>query len=270
MIVSVTRIAAHLLGGLILLAGCGPMAEAPADSESVYWSPPALAEDAGPIPDGRVVIGNMVDFMGSHDELAAEALLTYEAVQESGQKLHFDLLHRIALRKPDNRMVWVTLRDDGTTEKGWIAEGEFTMLKQPGNIYAQVDGPVAVPQIVEMLTGDYGIDVPFEDLVGGRAADLWLGEDVASIMYVGEAFIGGQWTDQVAIRKTGVDFEIWVAKGDAPYPAKIAAVFTETKGRPSFVFTFRKYSTVLPPSASLDLDIPDDAERVDIGPVVNH
>lgn len=253
---------------MVFLAGCTPMADTPAGSESDFWNPPALAEDAGPIPDGRAIIGKMVEFMASHDELAAEALLTYEAVQESGQKLHFDLLHRIAVRKSEKKLYWTTLRDDGTTDQGWITNGEFTLIKRPANIYAQIDGPVAIPEMVTMLTEEYGIDVPFEDVISGDASDLWLGDEITEITYVGEAFIGGRWTDQVAIRKPGMDIEIWVVKGDAPYPAKIAAVFTEIEGLPSYVLKFQKYSTVLPTSESINLEIPEDAERVDLSPVV--
>ena len=89
-------------------------------------------------------------------------------------------------------------------------------------------------------------------------------------MFVGEAFIGGQWTDQVAIRRPGVDIEIWVTQGDEPRPARIAAVFTETDGMPGYVAHFLKYSTVLPDSESIDLKIPDDAERIDVAPIVEY
>lgn len=54
-----------------------------------------------------------------HQEVAAEALATYEAVQESDQKIHFDLLQRIALRKPD-KLLWVTLRDNATVDRAWL------------------------------------------------------------------------------------------------------------------------------------------------------
>jgi hypothetical protein len=257
-----------LVAALVLLAGCAPMSDAPEDSNSDFWNPPALAEDAGDLPEGRAVIERMLEFMRSHDELAAEALLTYQAVQASGQKLHFDLLQRIAFRKADRKLLWTTLRDDGTTDHGWIANGEFTMIKQPANIYGQIKGPVAVSEMITMLTDEYGINVPFEDLLGDQATELWLGEEVTSVVYVGEAFIGGRWTDQIAIRKPGLDFELWVTKGAEPYPARIAAVLTDSEGMPSYVFDFHKYSTVLPPSESIDLEIPEDARRVDVAPIV--
>ena len=263
-----TRRTSSFLALTLTLAGCTSLAQAPDGSELDYWNPPALAEETGAVPDGRSVVGRMVEFMSSHDDLAAEALLTYEALQESGQKLHFDLLHRIAFRKSEGKLLWQTLRDDGTRDTGWIAAGEFTMVKQPANVFARIQGPVAVPQMVMMLTDEYGIDVPFEDLISGNAADLWLGDEVTSVAYVGEAFIGRHWTDHVAIRKPGLDLEVWVAQGEAPYPAKIAATLTETEELLSFVFLFREFSTVLSSPEALILTIPDDARRVDLAPVV--
>ena len=69
-----------------LLVGCG----APAPAEDDVWTPPALADDVGELPEGREVVQRMVDFMQGNQELAVEARVTYESVQESGQKLQFD------------------------------------------------------------------------------------------------------------------------------------------------------------------------------------
>lgn len=264
------RTAHSLLVLSTIMAGCTSVAVPLDNSESAYWNPPALAEDEGELPDGRAVIQRMLEFMGSHDALAVEALLTYEAVQADGQKLHFDLLHQVAFRKNENKLLWRTLKDDGTFDVGWVANGMFTMIKQPANIYARIHGPVAVPEMVAMLTDEYGIDVPFEDLIGGQAAEHWLGQEVTSVSYVGEAFIGGRWTDQIAIRKPGLDLEIWVAKGDASYPARIAATFIEAEGAVSYILEFRKYSTTPLSRESVDLEIPEDARRVDLAPVVLH
>jgi len=65
------------------------------------WMPSALSEDDGELPDAREVVQRMVDLLKSTTELSLEARVTYEAVQESGQNLQFDMLQRIAIRKPD-------------------------------------------------------------------------------------------------------------------------------------------------------------------------
>ena len=87
--------------------------------------------------------------------------------------------------------------------------------------------------------------------------------------YVGEAWVNGRWTDHVAIRRPGVDIQIWVRQDD-PFPAKVAIVFTEDEGMPSHTARFSKWSTTLPADPSLFQFIPSqEAERIDVVPVID-
>ena len=183
-----------------LLVGCG----APAPAEDDVWTPPALADDVGELPEGREVVQRMVDFMQSNQELAVEARVTYESVQESGQKLQFDMLQRVAMRKPD-QLFWVTLRDDATQDRAWYDKGRFRVVRQPANMWGEIRLPGGIAEAVQELVANYMITVPFPDLLSSDPQELWLGDDVTSIWYVGEAWVDGRWTDHVAIRKPGAD-----------------------------------------------------------------
>jgi len=122
--------------------------------------------------------------------------------------------------------------------------------------------------MVQELVDDYRVDVPFPDILSGDPQDLWLGDDVTSIWYVGEAWVNGQWTDHVAIRKPGIDVEIWVQKGD-PFMAKMAIVFTEEEGMPGYTARFSRWSSTLPADPSLfEFTPPEGAERIDVVPVI--
>jgi hypothetical protein len=250
----------------IMLAGCVAVDQSPGGSQSEYWNPPSLEADAE-MPEARDVVKRMIEFMGGHDEMSAEVLLTYQAIQESGQRLHFDYVQRVAVSRSQSRMLWKTLRDDGSSDMGWIANGEFVLVKQPANLYARLEGPDSIQEMAEMLAVDYEIDVPLEDIVTGTARS-WSGDEVVEMIYVGEAFVKGRWTDHVAIRKADVDVELWIRKGDEPYPARIVAIHTGIEGNPGWVMEFRTISNTLPPAETLDVEIPEDAERVEIVPVV--
>jgi hypothetical protein len=230
------------------------------------WTPPALPAETAEAPDGRDVINRLAAFMSGNSLLMTEALVSYEAVQESGQKFHFDLLQRVAIRKPD-KVFWMTLRDDGTADKAWLTNGTFTMLKQPANIWGRVDGPTTIPAMVERLSTEYDLDVPFPDILIGDPKDLFLSDDVTAVEYVGEAWVEGHWTDHIAVRKPGVDYEIWVRKGDQPFPAKVAIVLTEEEGRPLYSARFRKWATAIPDSIDLKFTPPEGSERIEVAPV---
>jgi hypothetical protein len=243
-----------------LMAGCQ------SGAEETAWVPPPLADQDAIPSDGREVLDRHVDFLESQDELAVEAFVTYEAVQESGQKLQFNLLQRIALRKPD-KLYWRTLRDDATVDTAWFSNGRFTMLKAPDDVWGQVDGPEKISEMVLFLAEEYEVDVPFQDLLAGNARDLWLSEEVTSVTYVGEAWVEGDWTDHVAIRKPGVDIQFWVRKGPDPFLNQLVVVFTEEEGQPQYSARFRKWATTVPDAELFEVSLPEGAEKIEVVPV---
>ena len=233
-----------------------------------HWAPPAPPRSAEDLVDGRTVVQEAVDFMNGHKELAFEALVTYGAVQEDGQKIHFDMLQKLALSLPD-RLYWTTLFDDGSTHQAWCNRGEFTLVKQPANVWGRITVPPVIADAVTRISTEYNLDVPFVDILSGDPTELWLGEDVLAVDYVGPAWIGGYWTDHVAIRKPGVDFELWFRQGDQPFPVKIELVYTDAPQLPSYSARFKAWSTDLAGGSIPEFTPPAEGEQVEVVPVVD-
>lgn len=260
-------------GVLVMASGCAPSSgpepdDTAAGVESSDWTPPPLTDAESDLPDPVAVVRRTAEFMRSQPELLMEAMVTFGAPQESGQMLHFDVLERLAVRRPD-KLAWVTLNDDGTVDRGWLSDGEFTLLKQPLNMWGSVSVPSAIPEAVDRLVGEYDMDVPFEDLLAVDPAERWVGEGATSVEYIGEEWVHGSWTDHVAMRKPGFDLEMWIRRGAEPFPAKIMVVLTAEEGMPSYVARFRRWSTTLPDGdATFEFTPPADAQRVDVAPVV--
>jgi len=83
-------------------------------TEKANWTPPARPETVDHDIDSRIIIERALAFMEGHQELAFEALVTYGAIQEDGQKIHFDILQRVAVRRPE-QLYWMTVFDDAST-----------------------------------------------------------------------------------------------------------------------------------------------------------
>ena len=257
-----------MLAAVVGITGCGQESQVSQESVDRSWAPPALTDEDWVEPDARVVVQRTVDFTSAQQELMTEALVSYEAVQESGQKLRFDLLQRLAAQKPD-KLHWVTLNDDGTTDSAWFSDGQFTLLRQPANVWGRVRVPHTIPGMVDRLVEVYDLDVPFGDILSGDMNELWLGEDVTEVWWVGEAWVEGFWTDHVAIRKPGADIELWVRKGNEPFLAKMAVTFTEQEGQPVYTARFQEWATsVSGDIAEFSFTPPPDAEQVEVVPVV--
>lgn len=251
-----------LLAPTLSYAGTSEVAGA---NEKV-WSPSALSGESRDLPNARAVVRRAIDFMRSHPRVAFEALSTYEVVQKNGQKLQFDMLQRVALEQP-KRLFWVTLHDDASRDSAWCDTGTFTFLREPANIWARVRTPPTVAAAVSKIAADYNIVIPFVDLLSGDLDDLWLGDAVESVDYIGEAWAEGQWTDHVAIRKAGVDTQLWFRQGDEPFPVKIAIVRTAERGQPGFWARFRRWATDLPDGSIPKFEPPENSERVELVPV---
>lgn len=252
---------------LTWLTACGQNQPAPAVEavEHGVWSPPPLTGEVGDLPDAREVVRRAIDFIQSHDRLGFEVIATYEVLQESGQKLEFDMLQRVALEQP-RRLYWVTLNDDATTETAWCEGGTFTMIRQPANVWGRVTVPPSLPEAISRITNEYGVSVPFVDLLSGDAAELWLGDGVEWVDYIGEAWAEGHWTDHVALRTPAADVQLWFRKGDEPFPVKMAIVRTDDEALPAFSARFREWKTQIPDGTIPAFDPPEGSERLEIVP----
>jgi len=238
-------------------------------TEKANWTPPARPETVDHDIDSRIIIERALAFMEGHQELAFEALVTYGAIQEDGQKIHFDILQRVAVRRPE-QLYWMTVFDDASTHMAWCNRGEFTLLKQPANIWGRIIVPPSISDAVSRISNEYDIDVPFVDLLAGNSAELWLGDDVLSVDYVDPAWIDGLWTDHIAIRKPGVDIELWFRQGDEPFPVKVELVYTTEPQMPGYSARFNKWSTKVPDGAIPKFEAPTGSEQVEVVPDIGN
>jgi len=228
--------------------------------------PPA---GGGPMPSADEVLEAMVALMESQRDLAVDAHITYEVLQDSGQLLSFQTVQYLAVRKPD-LLAWTTVRDNATVDEVWFADGVFTMLKHPENFYGQVnDLPVEIPAAVDNLVDGYGIFVPFSDLISGHARLIFI-EESDSKMYVGEAWIRGQWTHHLALRGGDFDVELWVSAQGDPVPLRMGIRWKNEEGHPSFTARFHNWDLApIFDDTTFSTDLPENAERVTMVPIVD-
>ncbi len=262
-----------IAGVFVFTAGCTPAGgpesgDSGAEVISADWSPPPLPEGSADPSDPGALLSKAAEFIKSQPQLGIEAMVTFGALQESGQTLHFDVLEWLAIQRPD-KLAWVTLSDNGTVEQGWLLDGQFTLLKQPVNMWGSVRAPGAIPAAVDRLVDEYDLDVPFEDLLSADLAQRWGGDGQSTLTYVGEEWMQGAWTDHVAMQRPGVDFEIWIRQGPEPFPAKMMVTLTGQEGAPTWVARFRTWSTTLPEGdATFEFTAPADAQKVEVAPVI--
>jgi hypothetical protein len=246
------------LGVLTLGSGCRQDAGPPL----AFTEAP---DDQGPL-EPEELLTRMAAFMAAHGDYSFEALVTYQSLQESGQTLHFDMRQRVAVSQPD-RLFWSTLEDDAHSDTVWYSAGRFSMLKQPDGIYGQIDVPATISEMIDVVTNDYGIVVPFSDLLAGGDDSVFL-RNLLSSDYVGLAWVEGGWSHHLALRNELVDFEVWMqAEGD-PVPRKLAITWKLEEGLPGFVARFRNWNfSPMFDESRFQFNAPSDVERIEILPM---
>jgi hypothetical protein len=235
--------------------GCGK-------KEEGFQMPTAQHDQEQP-PGAEDILTEMADFMESVDEFTFDAFVMYEVVQQNGQTLHFDLLHRVATHKPD-RLYWMTVRDDGAVDQAWFSSGKFALLKRPDDIYGEIEGPSTVPELVDFLTFDYKLDVPFSDILSGDLREMLLNTPEPP-WFVGEAWVENRWTYHIALTDEEVDYELWIQKEGDPVPLKMTITWRDEEDAPGHFARFRNWNM----SPGLDASTfqftpPADAERIEI------
>ena len=95
----------------------------------------------------------------------------------------------------------------------------LTLLGKDANLYTQVEIPGTLDHLVDELRDKYHRPVPGADLL---LANVYkeLMHDVVDVKDLGSGVIGGTECDHLAFRTKELDWQIWVAQGERPYPCR--------------------------------------------------
>ena len=116
----------------------------------------------------------------------------------------------------------------------YVYDGKSVTIFDPkSNVYASFPAPGTIRQTLDLAADKYGIWVPLDDLFHWDQGDAQTSK-LTSAHYVGPTKVGGQDADQYAFRQPGVDWQIWIAKGDKPVPLRVGIVASDDPARPQF------------------------------------
>jgi hypothetical protein len=165
-------------------------------------------------------------------EVRGEAAI--DEVLESGQKLQFARTVHLRVRRPDR--LWAEMASDRKTRQFFYDGKTFTIWGPRNKLYASFPAPATLREMVERAEQRYGIVLPLADLFRW-GTDPLRRDTIQGAMYVGPASIGGEPCEHYAFRQEGVDWQIWIQKGDSPLPRKLVITTTDDDARPQYATT---------------------------------
>lgn len=208
--------------GLLLLLALGGAAAQQADSKATPAIEPGVFE----------ALDKMGAYLRTLDNFEVQAETTTDEVLLSGQKLQFGSTVTIRARRPDH--VWIEIDSDRKQRELFYDGKTFTIWGPRNRYYASAPVTGTLSEVADRIDTKYGISMPLNDLfswgtgTGGHP-------NIKEAIFVGPGHIGEVPCNHYAFRQEGVDWQLWIQKGDSPLPIKLVITTTDDDAQPQFV-----------------------------------
>lgn len=187
----------------------------------------ALADEAY----AKTLLKNMSDYMSAQKNISFSYDTILDVVTKDKQRLALAGSGTVAITRPDKLR---GTRTSGFADLEMLFDGKtLTLIGKGKNIYTQVEIPGTVDQLLDTLRDKYNRPLPGADLLMSNPQDQLM-SGVTNIKDLGSGVIGGTECDHLAFRKKDVDWQIWIAQGDRPYPCRYVITSKTIAGSPQY------------------------------------
>ncbi len=188
--------------------------------------------------EAKKMLKAMSDFLGAQKTLSAGFDAVFEVVTPTDQKLGLASSGTVSLSRPDKIRV---ARSGGFADFEILYDGKaLTFLGKNANLYTQISAPGTVDQLIDTLQDKYHRPLPGADLLMTNSYDELM-QDVYDSKDLGSGVINGVECDTLAFRKNDVDWQIWIAQGERPYPCRFVITSKLDSGDPQYAIQFRDW-----------------------------
>jgi len=190
--------------------------------------------------DAKRLLKAMSDYLAAQKTLSFEYDATLEVVTKEEQKLALVSSGDVSLSRPDKILV---TRAGGFADVEMSFDGKtLTILGKNQNIYAQQDMPGTINHLVDELRFKHNRPLPAADLLLSDSYDALM-HDVVDVKDLGSGVVGGVDCDYLAFRTEEVDWQIWIAQGERPYPCRYTITTKLLAGAPQYTIQIRDWKT---------------------------
>jgi len=207
----------------------------------------------------KSLVKAMSDYLGAQKAISFEYDTNLELVSPK-QKVGLASSGTLVLNRPDKLRV---TRMGGFANIEMVFDGKtLTLLGKNANLYAQIEAPGTIDQLVDTLRDKYHRPVPAADLLMSDPYNelMPLVDDVKDL---GSGVIRGTECDHLAFRTKEVDWQIWIAQGARPYPCRYVITSTKVTGAPEYTLDVRGWKAGAEvASDDFKLAIPSGAKKI--------
>lgn len=220
----------------------------------------ATAASAGEA-EARALLKAMSDYMVAQKTVSLSYDNSFEVVSKDRQKLQVAASGTINMSRPDKLRA---TRKGGFADVEMVFDGKtFTILGKDANTYVQAEVTGTIDQMVDIIRDKHHKSIPGADLLLSNVYDE-LTRDVVEVLDLGSGVIGGKECDHLAFRTKELDYQIWIAQGDRPYPCRYVITTNKVDMAPQYTLNITDWKTGDEVAADdFSFKAPDGATKLD-------
>jgi hypothetical protein len=187
----------------------------------------AHADDA----HARVLFKEMSNYLAAQKSIDFDYDSSIEAVSANFQKLAFTSSGAVRLDRPDKLRI---TRHGGFADVEMVFDGKtLTVLGKNKGIFVKTDTPGSIDEMIDNVRQVSGLSAPGADLLLSNVYDTLI-PDVVEAIDLGTGVVRGVTCNHLAFRNDWVDWQLWIAEGDKPYPCKYVVTSKFTVQAPQY------------------------------------
>lgn len=216
-----------LAGAFAVLACLGPVGPASAQTEG--------ADVNAVDPAATAALNAMGSYLRGLKAFQVQAKVSSEVVLEDGLKVEHRSQINLLARLPDR--LWAESVGDIRNRAYFYDGREFTYWAPRYAYYATVPAPPTIGKLADELQERFGVEVPLVDLFRWGAPDV-KPDPFTVARDLGPSTVDGVTCSQYAFRQDGLDWQIWIQRGDYPLPRRLVLTTTDDEARPQYAATY--------------------------------
>ena len=200
-------------------------------------SMPAVHADEA---QAKALFKAMSDYLAAQKAISFEYDTNLDIVTKDGQKLGLASSGAVTLNRPDKIRA---RRVGGFANVEMVFDGKtLSLLGKNANVYVQVQVPGTIDHLVDELRDKFHRPLPGADLLMSDVHSQLM-PLVVDVKDLGSGVIHGVECDHLAFRTQEVDWQIWIAQGDRPYPCRYVVTSKQVTGWPQYTIDLRAWKT---------------------------
>ncbi|CDM60911.1 DUF2092 domain-containing protein [Rhizobium favelukesii] len=188
----------------------------------------------------KKLVKAMSDYLASQKAISFAYDTNLEVVTPEHQKILLASSGKMEMGRPDKLRV---TRHGGFANVEMTFDGKTaTLFGKDANLYAQAEVPGTIDDLINAMREKLHRPVPGADLL---LPDVYgtLMDGVTNVKDLGSGVIGGAECDHLAFRAKEVDWQIWIAQGDRPYPCRYVITATQVDQGPQYSIQISDWKT---------------------------